>query len=274
MLVKEKNLRPDKDDFLKKNLADLPYFRALLRAVESRFYSGISIESPVLDLGCGDGHFAEVTFKDMHIIGVDPQFASLKEARMNSSYKGLIHSSGQNLPFKGGAFKSCISNSVLEHIKDLEPILNQVGRVLDVHGLFVFCVPNQNFTKNLSIASFLEKLMLNGLADIYREFFNRISRHIHCDSYIVWEKRLKKAGFTIIDHWDYFSPSALHTLEWGHYFGLPYLISRLIFGKWVLCSVLNQKLLYPPLKNYYLENSRQKQGSYSFFITRKVKGNG
>ena len=265
-----KKIFPGEDDFLKRNLADLPYFRAILRSVESRFYSEISIESPVLDLGCGDGHFTRITFKNHQIIGIDPQFSTLQEARMDSSYKALIHSPGQVLPFKGGVFKSCISNSVLEHIIDIEPVLQQVARVLELHGLFVFCVPNQNFTRNLSVALFLEKLRLNRFANSYRVFFNRISRHIHCDSYYIWEKRLNKAGFTIIDHWDYFSPSALRTLEWGHYFGLPYLISRLVFGKWVLCPALNQMLLYPLLKKFYLENSRQKQGSYSFFVTRKV----
>lgn len=261
---------PGEDDFLKRNLADLPYFRALLRAVESRFYTAVKFESPVLDLGCGDGHFAHVTFKNLQIFGIDPQFSTLQEARRNTSYKELILASGKDLPFKGGVFKSCISNSVLEHIKDIEPVLHQVARVLDVHGLFVFCVPNQNFTKNLTIALFLEKMRLYGLANFYRVFFNKISRHIHCDSYIIWEKRLNKAGFTIIDHWDYFSPAALRTLEWGHYFGLPYLISKFIFRKWVLCQALNQKFFYPLLKKFYLENPRQRKGSYSFFITRKV----
>lgn len=270
LATQKKKIFSHEDDFLKRNLADLPYFRALLRAVESRFYTAIDIEHPVLDLGCGDGHFAQVTFEDLQIIGIDPQLTALKEAQRTSSYQKLIHSSGQYLPFKDCVFKSCFSNSVLEHIEDLEPVLHQVARVLDVHGLFLFCVPNQNFTKNLSVALFLEKLRMNGLANSYRVFFNRISRHIHCDSCIIWEKRLNKAGFTIIDHWDYFSPAALRTLEWGHYFGLPYLISRLIFGKWVLYPALNQKLLYPLIKKFYLENPRQTKGSYSFYITRKI----
>lgn len=271
MLSTRKNINfPDEDDFLKRNLADLPYFRALLRAVESRFYQSIEIKSPVLDLGCGDGHFTRVTFKDLQIIGVDPWITSLQEARKTSSYQGLILAIGQDLPFKKGVFKSCISNSVLEHIEDLEPVIQQVARVLDLHGLFIFCVPNQNFTKNLSIALFLEKMRLNGLANFYRVFFNKISRHVHCDPHQVWEKRLDEAGFVIIDHWDYFSPSALRTLEWGHYFGLPYLISKLIFGKWVLWPLLNQNPLYLPLKKYYLEDSQQAEGCYSFYITRKV----
>ena len=51
-----------REDLLKINLGELPYFRALLRAVESRFYSDLRIENPVLDVGCGDGHFAKVDF--------------------------------------------------------------------------------------------------------------------------------------------------------------------------------------------------------------------
>jgi ubiquinone/menaquinone biosynthesis C-methylase UbiE len=270
MLANNKKIIPGDDDFLKQNLADLPYFRALLRAEESRFYSEIPIESPVLDLGCGDGHFAHVTFKNLQMIGVDSQHTTLVEARKTNSYQELIHSTGQNLPFKAGVFKTCISNSVLEHIEDIEPVLQQVARILEPNGLFVFCVPNQNFTKNLSIAMFFEKMRLNFIANSYRVFFNRISRHFHCDSELLWEKRLKKAGFSIIDQWEYFSPAALRALEWGHYLGFPYLISKMFFSKWILCPALNQNLLYPLLKKYYFENSRQKQGSYSFFITRKI----
>ncbi len=41
-------------------LQSLPYFRALLRAVEAGFYRDFELPSPVYDLGCGDGHFARL----------------------------------------------------------------------------------------------------------------------------------------------------------------------------------------------------------------------
>ena len=44
-------------DYLWLNLRDLPYFRAMLRAVEAEFYQEFELPSPTLDLGCGDGHF-------------------------------------------------------------------------------------------------------------------------------------------------------------------------------------------------------------------------
>jgi len=259
----------EEKDLLKINLADLPYFRALLRAVESRFYLDINLMNPVLDLGCGDGHFSKVTFSKVQLIGIDPQWLSIREAQKTSSYQYLIDSSGMKLPFRNGTFNSCISNSVLEHIPEIDNVIQEVARVLNPGGLFIFCVPNESFTKHLSIAKFFEKIHLLNLADLYRKFFNKISRHYHCDSFVVWQKRLISANFRILDHWDYFSPAALRCMEWGHYFGLPYWISKKIFGKWVLCPFINQTVVYKIIKKYCLYNSKSAEGAYSFYITCK-----
>ena len=43
------------DDLLWQHLKTLPAFRALLRAVEARFYQQLDFPGPVLDIGCGDG---------------------------------------------------------------------------------------------------------------------------------------------------------------------------------------------------------------------------
>ncbi len=69
------------DDFLWRHLKGVPAFRALLRAVESRFYQNLELERPVLDLGCGDGHFAAVTFSLSPEVGIDPWRGPLEEAR-------------------------------------------------------------------------------------------------------------------------------------------------------------------------------------------------
>jgi len=51
-----------KRDFLWPHLQALPYFRALLRAVEASLVHPIALPPPILDVGCGDGHFARVAF--------------------------------------------------------------------------------------------------------------------------------------------------------------------------------------------------------------------
>ncbi|MDZ7844071.1 MAG: class I SAM-dependent methyltransferase [Anaerolineales bacterium] len=258
-------------DFLGLQLRDIPYFRALLRAVEARFYQGIDLPSPTLDLGCGDGQFAEVTFDSPLEAGVDPWWEPLSSAPGRAAYQLLSQAEGAHLPFPSQYFSSAISNSVLEHIPDLDPVLQDLNRVLKPGASFVFCVPNQRFTAHLSLGRALDSVGLQSLGSGYRKFFNAISRHHHCDPPRVWEARLGRNGFIIEDHWDYFSPAALRVLEWGHYFGLPSWVSKKIFNRWILVPASwNLYLTRKAVEKYYLENPRQEQGAYTFYRTRKV----
>ena len=258
-------------DYLALHLRDLPYFRALLRAVEARFYKDINLLDPVLDLGCGDGHFASLAFDNPIEMGLDPWWGPIKEAADRGSYQSLVCAAGDHMPYPDGYFASGICNSVLEHIPDLDPVLAETARVLKRGAPFIFCVPNHRFLETLSIGRWLDKIKLNGLAKGYRDFFNRISRHYHCDSYPIWERRLKNHGFVIESWWDYFPPSALHVLEWGHYFGLPSWISKVLFGRWILArSSWNLYITDLLVRQQYERDAQSPQGVYSFYITRMI----
>ena len=138
------------DDFLWRHLQDLPAFRALLRAVEARFYQGLlPLEAPVLDVGCGDGHFASVAFPRALEAGMDPAANTLREAQDRDAYHVLAQALGDALPYPDGFFATVVSNSVLEHIPDVEPVVAEIGRVLSSPGRFIFCVPGDHFTKLL-----------------------------------------------------------------------------------------------------------------------------
>jgi SAM-dependent methyltransferase len=257
-------------DYLWLNLQDLPYFRALLRAVEARFYQEIQLSVPILDLGCGDGHFASVAFDRVIDVGVDPLWKPLLEAQRRCSYQDLLQSDGSRLPFPEGHFASVISNSVLEHIPRVEPVLIEIARVLRPGGTFVFCVPNHKFLQKLSIGLWLDKVRLVSFGNRYRAFFNLISRHYHCDPPDVWEARLERAGFILRKWWYYFSPTALRVMEWGHYFGLPSLIAKIITGRWIISpSRLNLGLIHHFVKPYYEEPVANKEGVYSFYIATR-----
>jgi SAM-dependent methyltransferase len=258
-------------NYLWAQLRDLPYFRALLRAVEAKVYQDLDLPEPVLDLGCGDGHFVHATFDRKIDVGIDPWLGPVQQAAKRGCYKIVIQGNGDHLPFGDGHFASAMSNSVLEHIPQIDQVLTEVARVLKPGSIFVFCVPNHNFLANLSISGFFDRLGVKPLADAYRKFFNRISRHHHCDSPEVWSERLKRAGFSVEKHWHYFSPEALHVLEWGHYFGLPSLLSQKLFGRWILAPTRwNLALTEALVKKYYLEDRSQPNGSYTFYITRRI----
>ena len=258
-------------DFLGLQLLDMPYFRAVLRAVECRFYEDYDLPGPVLDLGCGDGHFVTVAFDHPLDVGIDPWTAPVREAGKRGGYRLAVQGYGYRLPFEDGYFASAISNSVLEHIPDVDSVLCEINRVLKPGSIFLFCVPNQNFLANLSVSNFFDRLGLRPFGDAYRAFFNHISRHKHCDSPEVWEARLKIAGFKVEKWWHYFSPHALHILEWGHYFGLPSWITHAIFGRWNLTrSGWNLALTRSIVQPAYDEVPDQPKGSYTFYVAKKI----
>jgi hypothetical protein len=136
---------------------------------------------------------------------------------------------------------------------------------------FIFCVPSDYFLSFLSISGGLRRVGLGGLAGRYENFFNRISRHHHCDGPDVWRARLAAAGLTLERHWYYFSPAALRALEWGHYFGLPAAVAHTLTGRWVLApNRANLAVTERLLRRYYDEPLPEK-GAYLFFIARKAK---
>ncbi len=261
---------PPVKDYLWLQIKDLPYFRGLLRAVEARVYRDIELPGPVFDLGCGDGHFATIAFDHPLDVGLDPWTGPVRQAGKRGGYHEVIQGAGDRLPFPSQYFGSAVSNSVLEHIPELDPVLAEVARVLKPGAPFIFCVPNQNFLPNLSFARLMDKVGLHGMARAYRNFFIRISRHHHCDDPETWRVRLEKAGFEIENWWHYFSPQALSVLEWGHYFGLPSLVSHFLFRKWILAPVpWNLALTRQICQPYYDEPKQVPDGSYSFYITRR-----
>jgi len=257
-------------DFLRPQLMGLPYFRALLRAVEASQYQDLDFPHPVLDLGSGDGHFASVVFDFKIDVGLDPWWEPLLESqRYPESYQGLVQADGAQAPFPDGYFASALSNSVLEHIPHLDDVLAETARVLRPGAPLVFCCPNDDYYRKLSVPAWLRKLGLNGLAQRYTNWFMKISRTEHADPPEVWRTRLEKAGFTLEHCWHYFPPASLHMLEWGHYFGLPSLLAKKLFGRWILAPArwnlaLTERLLQP-----YTDTTPHPEGTYTFFIATR-----
>jgi SAM-dependent methyltransferase len=257
------------DEILWRHLSSLPYFRGFLRAVEDRFYQEIPLAPPVLDLGSGDGHFASVAFDHRLDVGLDPWSAPMKEAQQRGAYRLLVLGEGASIPFEDGFFSTVTSTSVLEHIPDLDPVFQEVARVLKPEGKFVFCVPNHRFPQALWGRQFLARIGLHGLGAAYSRFFNRIARHAHTDSPGVWQARLNQAGFKLLDTWDYFPPKALHVLEWGHPLGLPALISKKVFGRWVLLPQRWALALPWKWTRKFMDHPKSPEGVCSFFVARR-----
>ncbi|MEM8860453.1 MAG: methyltransferase domain-containing protein, partial [Chloroflexota bacterium] len=262
------------EDLLWQHLKTLPAFRALLRAVEARFYHQFEIPGPVLDLGCGDGDFVHHTFKEFGQtvdVGFDPWIGPLKKSVAAEIYgDGALQANGYSMPFPSNHFGAVISNSVLEHIPNVTQVLIEAGRVLEPDGIFLMTMPNHRFTEMLWGAQFFERLGLNGMANRYRTLFNFVSRHQHTEPIDWWAEQLAQGGM-VVERWQYyFSPAALQTLEFGHVQGLPSAIVHQFTGKWIIAPIWESLALTDRwVRPYYLEQA-DLDGCYQFILARKV----
>jgi len=248
-------------DFLFLHLRDLPYFRALIRGVEATYYQDLDLPEPVYDVGCGDGHFVSLTFEKKIDVGLDPWHGPIHQAKKFGAYRGLVEADGAKSPFPNEHFASGLSNSVLEHIPHLDAVLSETARVLKPGAPFYFCVPNPRYLSELSISRLL--------GNRYTEWFRHISRVEHADKPDVWKERLEVAGFELIRYWDYFSPSAMRVLEWGHYFGLPSVVARVLTGRWIIGRARWNLWLTERFVRKFASSEPVEDGTFTFYIAKK-----
>lgn len=248
-------------DILFLHLSSLPYFRALVRAVEASYYASFDLPRPVLDVGCGDGHFASLVFPAPVDVGLDPWHAPIQEAGRRHAYALLVEANGAQVPFPEATFASAFSNSVLEHIPAIDAVLGDVFRVLQPGAPFYFCVPNERYLSELA----LSRLLGQG----YTRWFRRISRVAHADGPAVWQARLEAAGFQLERWWHYFSPAAMRVLEWGHYFGLPSLVAKKLTGRWILAPARWNLWLTEKYVRRFASPQPVENGTFTFYIARK-----
>jgi SAM-dependent methyltransferase len=219
-----------------RHLREMAPHRALLRAVECNLIGSLPLVHPVLDVGCGDGHFASVAYDEPIDVGIDVLDRALTEAaaRRPVVYRELVKASATALPFRDGTFGTVVSNSSLEHIRDIDQALSEITRVLRMGGTFATTLPSEHYPEYLMGATLARRLGLAGVARGYGALFNRISYHYHVDSPEVWKARLAAVGLDIVEHTYYFSPAAHRAFDLAHYLGVPNLLSKRLVGKWIL----------------------------------------
>ncbi len=256
-------------DFLALQLATMAPHRALLRSIECRFMSGVPLAHPVLDVGCGDGHFASIAFDEPLDVGLDPMERDLAEAATLRPhvYKSLVRGSATRMPFGDNVFATVVSNSVIEHIPDIESTIAEIGRVLQPGGTFATTLPSEHYPDFLLGSTLFRKAGLSGLAHAYGAFFNRISHHSHIDPPDVWEERLNRAGLTLTEHQYYFSKRAHHAFDPAHVLGVPNLASKRLLGTWVIHPW--QTIPFERWYRRYYEETLPEIGAYQFIRCSK-----
>jgi SAM-dependent methyltransferase len=173
---------------------------ALWRAVEVREAAQETYVPPLLDVGCGDGLIAQALFGDEGYVdvGCDIWPEQLAQAVASGAYRHVDLADAAHLPYPDRSFTTAFSNSVLEHIPDVRPVLREVSRVLRPEGQFIFTVPSDAFPTMLD--GYIKQMAAGDPegAQAYVESVNTLLAHHHYHTPEEWEELLDGVGMRMV----------------------------------------------------------------------------
>jgi SAM-dependent methyltransferase len=253
--------------FLRQENATLP--RIMVRSAECALISRVQLARPILDIGSGDGTFAQALFDAPVDVGLDNSRPQMLRSQRLSVYRDLTQTSAEELPFRDGVFASVFSNSTLEHIPHPWLVLKEASRVLRPGGVCVITVPSQHFPRYLAGSQAMRTLRLEGGARAYERFFNRISRHLHIEPPEKWMDWVRDAGMQIEDWRYYYSRRDTMLFELAHYVSVPSMLTRAALGRWVLWPGKANYLPYRQVLAPFSSPGPSDEGAYIFIRASK-----
>ncbi|MCG2685805.1 class I SAM-dependent methyltransferase [Candidatus Parcubacteria bacterium] len=185
------------------------FFRGLEARAISETLGNFKLFRPLLDLGCGEGRVGQVLFESQIDVGLDNSEGDLEKAAKVSKYLKLTLGDARNLPLESGSFRTVFSNCVVEHIPEIDLVLQEVSRVLKTGGFFIFTVPSEKFGKFLWGYQFLATLGLPAWAEKYSTLRNKQLSHFHTYSPETWQTYLDRDGLSIVECRRYVSSKSL-----------------------------------------------------------------
>lgn len=260
---------PSVETILRSHLREMPLHRVLMRTIEAQILLQTDFARPILDVGCGDGHFGSVLFPDGADVGLDPGAADLAEARDRHVYRLTTAADSGAMPFADGAFGSVVSNCVFEHIPEIEKTIAEIGRVLRPGGTFATTLIGQHFRDFLTDAQVWRRLGLSAAHRAYVDWFNHKSVHFHFDPPELWRTRFEAAGLEVVRWRYYMSPDAMHAFHRYHYTSLPHLVARKLTGRWVPLPALMDNAFWVGRLRRWVEEPEPDAGACIAFLCRR-----
>ena len=188
----------------------------LLKQNWKKYFTG-----KILDLGCGGGEVAQELFfnKGLSFVkpfvkpewGLDNDKKMVSKAEKSGVYRQVIWGDAVKIELKDEVADLVFSNSVLEHINDIDRVLQEIKRVLKPGGLLIATMPSDQLGEYLDCGKG------------YSWWFNHKYHHYHLYNLEKWKELLRKAGLKLEKSYYYLDKQTIkqwHKLLWLNKLGI------------------------------------------------------
>ena len=186
-------------DVLRFYAAHSPPDHVLWKTIEWRLFREYTYAPPILDLGCGDGLFAELVFDQPLASGIDIRHQRVRKARRAGVYDLAVTGDATMMPYAGESFATVFSGCAMEHVPPMPRMLAEIARVLKPGGRLITTVPSGYFRDYLFVPTVLRRLGLNVLAARYGTLITRLLTIAHMYHPARWEQLLADAGLELVE---------------------------------------------------------------------------
>jgi len=123
-----------------------------------------------VDIGCGGGFLAEEFARlGCRVVGVDPSEVSIATAQRHASAAALdvryAVAEGERLPLADKSAEIAYCCDVLEHVADLDRVIEQTARVLKPGGVYLFDTINRTRASKLFFVKLPQEWRLTRVID-------------------------------------------------------------------------------------------------------------
>jgi SAM-dependent methyltransferase len=177
-----------------------PYTPAALCVKECARLSALrrhACPEPILDVGCGDGLFAQIAFENAEVWGIDIDAREGRWAAASQAYSQVVLGDVTRAKLPAGFFATCVANCSLEHVPRIDLAMRNIFSSLQPGGRVLMFVPNKVWAQHLLSYRFLSAIGATGLADTLQQGIDTFFRHEHLYDEAGWRQVLVDAGFIV-----------------------------------------------------------------------------
>jgi SAM-dependent methyltransferase len=186
-------------DVLRFYASHSPPDHALWKTIEWRLFREYRYPQPVLDLGCGDGVFAELVFDQPLTSGIDIRQNRVRQAQRAKVYQLPITGDATAMPYADASFATIFSGCAMEHVPPMPQMLAEIARILQPGGQLITTVPSGYFQDYLFVPSVLRRLGLEAIAAQYGKAIVRLLTIFHMYHPVTWQQLLADAGLDLVE---------------------------------------------------------------------------